>query len=109
MSLPESQRGSQHRECKVWILKAPDGTVHRAVGLLPWIRENYQLFEPDTINPDATIRRIKAGFTAISSPARSKSGKSVTSYKGWQILSVSDKTHDEQENALYHYYNNSDA
>lgn len=109
MSLPESQKGPQHRECKVWILKAPDGTIHRAVGLLPWIRENYLLFEPDTNDPNAAIRRIKAGFSAIagsmfySAPSRKRNP--VTSYKGWQLLSVSDKTHDEKINALIEYHN----
>lgn len=107
---PEGQKGSQNRECKVWILRAPDGTLHRAVGLLPWAREHYMLFEPDAPDPNAAVRRIAAGFSAIAgsmfygSPTRKRNP--VTSYKGWQLLSVADKTHDEQVNALADYHKN---
>lgn len=104
MQIPEGQKGSQNRACKVWILKAPDGTLHRAVGLLPWARENYRLFEPDSIDPEATARRIAYGFRAIAScmrgNARTRNGHPVNSYKDWQLLSISDKTNDEQELAM---------
>ena len=101
MDLPESQRGPQHRECKVWILKDPVGSLHRAVGLTPWARDNYKLFEPDSSDPEATARRIRAGFSAIAS--RSKTEKPVTSYKSWALVSVSEKTLDEQAIALVGY------
>lgn len=67
------------------------------------------LFEPDALDPNAAIRRIKAGFSAIAgsvfygSPSRKRNP--VTSYKGWQLLSVADKAHDEQVNALAEYHN----
>ena len=107
-AMPEGQRGSQNRECKIWILKAPDGTLHRAVGLLPWARKNYALFEPTAQDPEAAAARIKAGFGAIASSifygAKSRSGHSVTKYKGWELLYIGEKGPNEQFEAMMAYH-----
>lgn len=107
-ALPEGQRGSQNRECKIWILKAPDGTLHRAVGLLPWARKNYSLFEPLAQDPEAAAARIKAGFMAIASSifygAKSRLGHAVTKYKGWELLYVGEKGPNEQYEAMMAYH-----
>ena len=106
MALPESQKGSQHRDAKVWIVKAPDNTIVKIIGITQWARENYQLFEPDTTDIDATVKRIQAGFSAMSSSIsgfRNDSGKPVGQYKGWQLLSVLKKDAEEQAAALAEY------
>ena len=103
MELPESQKGPQHRESKVWIVKAPDNTTVKIVGLAQWARENYMLFEPETTDPAATVKRICSGFIAMSSSIngyRRDTGRVVGQYKGWQLLSVLDKDDEEQEKAL---------
>lgn len=107
-AIPEGQRGSQNRECKTWILKAPDGTLYRAIGLLPWARKNYALFEPLAQDPEAAAARIKAGFMAIASSvfygAKSRAGHAVTKYKGWELLYVGEKGPNEQYEAMMAYH-----
>lgn len=103
MQLPEGQKGAQHRSSKIWVLRAPDGTLHHAIGLAAWVREHYRLFEPDTTDPAASIRRICGGIQAMSSAYRARIGKPVSSYKGWQLLSVTDKTPAQQAQALTNY------
>ena len=106
MALPESQKGSQHRDAKVWIVKSPDNTIIKIVNITQWARENYQLFEPYTTDIDATVKRIKAGFSAMASSMagyRNDTGHKVGQYKGWQLLSVLKKDAEEQAAALAEY------
>lgn len=104
MKLPESQKGSQNRTCKVYLLKSPDNTLVRAVGLLPWARENYYLFEPASTDIEATARRIANGLRAIISNSASRREHPVSFYKGWQILYYGDKTLADQAKALEEYH-----
>ena len=99
--LPESQRGPQNRESKVWIIRSPDGQTLRIVCLTDWIRQNYLLFEPDTKDPDKTCNRIRSGFAAVAASLRgTRKGRPAGSYKGWQLISVTQKTADDQLAAL---------
>lgn len=85
MALPDSQRGSGHRDCKVWRLRSPDGQDYTAVGILPWARENAWRFgETD----ESGALRIAAGFRQIALSARGKTKRSVSSYKGWTLLDL---------------------
>lgn len=109
VALPEGQKGPQNRECKVWILKDPSGNLHRAIGLLPWARENYYLFEPDTTNIEASARRIKSGFMAIASSiygAPSRRNRPISTYKKWSVVKIYEKTDEEQLEALTLYREN---
>ena len=106
MALPESQKGSQHRDSKVWIVKSPDNIIVKIVGISQWARANYKLFEPDAVDIDAAVKRIRSGFSAMSSSidgCRQKAGKPVGQYKGWQLLSILKKDADEQAAALAEY------
>lgn len=85
MALPDSQRGSGHRDCKVWRLRSPDGQDYTAVGILPWARENAWRFgETD----ESGALRIASGFRQIALSARGKTKRSVSSYKGWTLLDL---------------------
>lgn len=101
--LPEGQKGPQNRTCKVYLLKDPDNVTHLVVGLLPWARENYMLFEPHSTNPEASARRIASGFRAIISNSVSRRDHPVSSYKGWQVLYYGDKSPDDQMKAMEEY------
>lgn len=108
LALPEGQKGSQNRACKVWILKDPDGNLHRAVGMLPWARENYELFEPYSIDPEASANRVRSGFYAIASSlfygAPSRKCKPTSTYKGWRLISIDEKSVNEQVESMMKYY-----
>ena len=99
-----AKRSHQNRECKVWILKDPFGNIHRAVGLRPWARSNYELFEPASTDIEATTNRIASGLYAVAatlcynSPSRQNSPTST--YKGWTVISVRDKNANEQLQAM---------
>ena len=88
--LPEGQRGPQHRSSKVWELIDPNGRHITAVNLSDWSRANYALFEPDSLDPEATANRIIKGFGAIASSMRGvKSRKRpVSIYKGWGLAKL---------------------
>lgn len=103
-TLPESQKGPQNRTCKVYVLKDPDNVLHTAVGLLPWARENYELFEPQSKDPCASARRISSGLRAIISKSPSRVSRPVSSYKGWQIVFYGEKSSEDQENAMEEYF-----
>ena len=107
-AIPEGKRGPQNRECKVWILRDPEGNLHKAVGLMPWARENYKLFEPDSDDVEATVRRIHSGFSAIicslnGAPCRKHKGE-VSTYKKWSLVSVYSKSVEDQVDAMMDYY-----
>lgn len=81
MMLPESQRGPQHRESKIWRLVDPDGTLHVVVGLEDWCRHNADLFGEDPEHSG----RICWGFRQIARWMRGKTKRTVSSYKGWTL------------------------
>lgn len=92
MALPDSQRGSGHRDCKVWRLRSPEGHDYTAVGLLPWARENAWRFgETD----EDGAARIAAGIRQLAQSMRGKTPRPVGSYKGWTLLSLPE---DKQDN-----------
>ena len=108
-SLPEGQRGAQNRECKVWILKDPFGNIHRAVGLRPWARSNYELFEPASTDIEATTNRIASGLYAVAATlcynSPSRQNNPTSTYKGWTVVSVRDKNANEQLQAMIEHEN----
>ena len=85
--LPDGQRGPHHRSSKIWELIDPNGQHITVVNLLDWSRTHYAMFEPDSLDPDASANRITKGFGAIASSMRGvKSRKRpVSSYKGWGL------------------------
>lgn len=103
-TIPEGQKGPQNRTCKVYVLKDPDNVLHTVVGLLPWARENYALFEPQSKEPQASAIRISSGFRAIISKSPSRINRPVSSYKGWQIIYHGEKTSEDQEKAMEEYF-----
>lgn len=102
-ALPEGQKGSQNRTCKVFVLKDPDNVLHTAIGLLPWAREHYFLFEPDSKDIEESARRISNGFRAILGRGASRIRHPVGSYKGWQVVYSGDKSADDQKTAMEAY------
>lgn len=93
LSLPQGQRGEQNRESKTWTLIAPDGTHHTVVNLLHWARSHYKLFEPDSLDAEATAQRIRSGFGAIASSMRGVKSRRhpISSYKGWGLYEIPEK------------------
>lgn len=103
-TLPESQKGPQNRTCKVYTLKSPENVMHTAIGLLPWARENYLLFEPNSQDREASARRISNGFRAIISQSPSRRSRPVGTYKGWQVVYSGEKTEEDQAAAMERYH-----
>lgn len=82
MSLPESQRGEQHRDALVWHLIDPGGNHVTVVNLNEWARINLRLFgETD----ERGAIRIAAGFRQIALSMAGKTKRNVYRYKGWQL------------------------
>ena len=95
-SLPDSQRGPQNRESKIWILIDPSGNYVPVTNLLDWSRKNYTLFEPPCADVDKAAIRVSSGFKAI---ARSLEGKrngnqrAAMTYKGWGLAKTPSPKH----------------
>ena len=87
MTLPESQRGQQHRSAKIWTLIDPDGAEHTIVNLLDWSRRNAHLF--DVVRTDADRERvaanIRSGFEHIARSIQGRMEHPVYRYKGWGL------------------------
>lgn len=89
MQIPEGQRGVQNRAAKIWTLKSPTGEIVHVTNLTHWARENAQMFEPGTVDVDATASRVHSGFSAIVSSingTKSRKSKQAGTYKGWQLV-----------------------
>jgi len=87
MARPDSQRGPQHREAKIWVLIDPDGQRHEVINLLHWARINADLFDvpADAADRERIAHNILSGFGQI---IRSRTGKRkdpVYTYKGWTL------------------------
>lgn len=93
LSLPEGQRGPQHRTSKVWVLVDPTGQHIEVKNLRDWARANYALFEPDVSDPDKAAARICAGIGAIASSMRGVRSRKrpVSTYKGWGLYALPTK------------------
>lgn len=96
MRLPESQRGPQHREAKIWHLRDPEGNPVTVVNLNDWARlhaQDYFGMEPTDHNAlviASGIRQIKCSMEG----KRMQHGKpvSISSYKGWTLVAWEEKT-----------------
>lgn len=90
LSMPEGQRGPQHRESKIWVLIDPSGAHVTVCNLLDWSRENYTLFEPPCDDPEKAAHRVSSGFRAIASSMRGVKSRNrpVSTYKGWSIAKI---------------------
>lgn len=99
LSLPEGQRGEQNRESKRWELIDPAGQRVLVTNLLHWARNNYQLFEPDSLDPEESAMRITSGFRAIASSMRGVKSRTrpVMTYKGWSLASLPEKPDKETD------------
>jgi len=90
LSLPEGQRGPQHRDAKVWTIIDPEGRAHTVINLTDWARQNAHLF--DTILTDADRERvahnIRSGFGQIALSMNGKRERPVYSYKGWALVGL---------------------
>lgn len=95
MELPEGQRGPQNRGAKLWILLSPEGELVEAVNLIDWARNNLSRFDEQG---EDGARRIASGIRQIAQCMRGKTKRSVTSYKGWQLLSCPQPKRKENEN-----------
>lgn len=87
MSLPESQRGPQHRDAKIWVLIAPDDTVYHVINLRDWSRKHAHWF--DTVQDDADRERIanniRSGFCGIVQSMIGRKKHPCFTYKGWRL------------------------
>lgn len=85
-ALPESQRGEQNREAKVWLLIDPSGNIHRVVNLKNWAREHADDF--DTVQSakdrERVAHNVSTGFRQIALSMRGKRGP-ISTYKGWRL------------------------
>lgn len=90
---PQNQRGPQNRNSHIWLLVSPEGNEIEVVNLLDWVRNNYRLFEPDAIDPEKSITRIRTGFSAIASSINgTRKGRPSMSYKGWTLKYAAKKS-----------------
>ena len=93
----DSQRGSEHRDAKIWYLRDPEGNQVIAVNLLDWARQHTSEFcmEPT----DRSASTIASGFRQIKRSIEGKryrNGKPspVSTYKGWTLVAWEDKNKD---------------
>lgn len=102
LSIPEGQRGPQNRESKVWELISPAGEHITVTNLLDWARENYTRFEPPCDDVDAAALRVSSGFKAIASSMRGvpSRGRPVSSYKGWGLEKIPEKSQTVDQNGM---------
>ena len=95
LKLPEGQRGPQNREAKVWVLISPEGVPQEVVNLLDWARRHAE----DYFGVEATDKNAHNIASGIRQVKRAQEGKflrngkpaTVSSYKGWQLLSCREK------------------
>lgn len=76
-----------HCGAKAWEVRDPYGLVHRFSNLSLWCQRNESLFlddYPDSVNP--FWRRVAGGFSSLAAVDGRK-----TSYKGWVLVSNSEK------------------
>ena len=91
---PDSQRGPNHRDAKVWYLRDPEGNEVIAVNLLDWARQHTSDFGMEPTDHNATV--IASGFRQIKlsmEGKRHRNGKPspVSTYKGWTLAAWADK------------------
>ena len=86
-AMPESQRGPQNRNSKVWTLIDPDGNEVIVINLLDWARKNAHLFDAvhSAEEREHVATNIKSGFVQISRCMQGKRKRPAYSYKGWGL------------------------
>lgn len=87
MARPDSQRGPQHREAKIWVLIDPDGHRHEVTNLLHWSRAHAQLFDipADDADRERIARNIRSGFGQIVQSRLGHRKDPIYTYKGWGL------------------------
>ena len=87
MALPDSQRGEQHREAKIWVLIAPDDTVYHVINLLDWSRKHAHWFDAvqDDADRERIARNIRSGFGQIVRSMKRLRKHPIYTYKGWRL------------------------
>lgn len=70
-----------------WSLVTPENEVIEVENLEEWAQNNYALFEPETDDVAATVRRIVHGFSNISATLLGRRADYRKTYKGWSLLS----------------------
>jgi len=87
MARPDSQRGPQHREAKVWTLIDPEGHRHEVTNLLHWARINAHLFDTpaDAADRERIANNIRSGFGQIVQSRLGHKKHPCYTYKGWTL------------------------
>lgn len=87
MARPDSQRGPEHRDAKIWVLIDPDGNRHEVVNLLHWAREHAHLFDTpvDDADRERIARNISTGFGGIIQSLECRKKHPCFTYKGWTL------------------------
>lgn len=87
MARPDSQRGEQHREAKVWLLIDPEGQRHRVVNLRNWARTHAHWFDTPTDDADREriARNVRSGFGQILRSMKNQRKDPIYTYKGWRL------------------------
>ena len=74
---------------KGWTLKAPDGTIHNVNNLSLFIRQHPEWF-PNARSARSALCSVAACARDETTP-KSRRGRTVGQYKGWQVLYCGDK------------------
>ena len=87
MARPDSQRGEQHREAKVWLLIDPEGHSHHVINLMQWAREHAEWFDVPANDTDREriARNIRSGFGQIVQSRLGHRKDGVYTYKNWTL------------------------
>ena len=87
MSLPESQRGPQHREAKHWVLIDPSGTRYDVVNLKDWARTHAEWFDipQDDADRERIANNIRSGFGQIVLSMKGMREPPIYTYKNWRL------------------------
>lgn len=87
MALPESQRGEQHRDAKIWVLIDPTGVRYEIVNLRDWARRHAEWFEipADDKDRERIANNIRSGFGGILQSMQGRKKHPCFTYKGWRL------------------------
>ena len=86
MKNPKLRATDQHIAAKEWVLRAPDGQIHKFRNLKKWVRENEELFETeDVIWKEMNGKANQAWCRAFQALGRLRpsSSKHLPEWKDW--------------------------
>jgi hypothetical protein len=86
MKNPKLRATDQHIAAKEWVLRAPDGQIHKFRNLKKWVRENEELFEiEDVIWKEMNGKANQAWCRAFQALGRLRpsSSKHLPEWKDW--------------------------